>query len=188
MIFSSVGAAYGTAKVCFGTSAVVMGGWTYEWVCANIQTGWNIVRLPLLPSNTLDSLDITRRPIPIWSYQLTSTSHNSIAGVGTFKPELIMKSLISVIMAGIIAVYGLVIAVLIAGDMSPEKEYTLFAGIMHLAAGLSVGLAGTAAGYAIGTVGNAGARAFLQQPKVFVGKVLILIFAEVLGLYGLIVA
>ncbi|KAF8430491.1 V-ATPase proteolipid subunit C-like domain-containing protein [Terfezia claveryi] len=123
---------------------------------------------------------------PICPHQLTL--HNSIAGVGTFKPELIMKSLISVIMAGIIAVYGLVIAVLIAGDMSPEKEYTLFAGIMHLAAGLSVGLAGAAAGYAIGTVGNAGARAFLQQPKVFVGKVLILIFAEVLGLYGLIVA
>ncbi|KAF8422382.1 vacuolar ATPase proteolipid subunit C [Tirmania nivea] len=118
----------------------------------------------------------------------TAKAGISIAGVGTFKPELIMKSLISVIMAGIIAVYGLVIAVLIAGDMSPEKEYTLFAGIMHLAAGLSVGLAGAAAGYAIGIVGNAGARAFLQQPKVFVGKVLILIFAEVLGLYGLIVA
>lgn len=99
-----------------------------------------------------------------------------------------MRSLISVIMAGIIAVYGLVIAVLIAGDMSPEKAYTLFSGIMHLAAGLSVGLAGAAAGYAIGIVGNAGARAFLQQPKIFVGKVLILIFAEVLGLYGLIVA
>jgi len=52
---------------------------------------------------------------------------------------------------------------------------------------LSVGLAGLSAGYAIGMVGNAGARAFLLQPKVFVGKVLILIFSEVLGLYGLIV-
>jgi len=118
----------------------------------------------------------------------TAKAGISIAGVGTLKPDLIMRSLISVIMAGIIAVYGLVIAVLIAGDMSPEKEYTLFSGIMHLAAGLSVGLAGAAAGYAIGIIGNAGARAFLQQPKVFVGKVLILIFAEVLGLYGLIVA
>jgi len=118
----------------------------------------------------------------------TAKAGISIAGVGTFKSDLIMRSLISVIMAGIIAVYGLVIAVLIAGDMSPDKEYTLFSGIMHLAAGLSVGLAGAAAGYAIGIVGNAGARAFLQQPKIFVGKVLILIFAEVLGLYGLIVA
>jgi V-type H+-transporting ATPase 16kDa proteolipid subunit len=91
-------------------------------------------------------------------------------------------------MSGIIAVYGLVIAVLIAGDLGPQNTYTLFAGFLHLAAGLSVGLAGLAAGYAIGVVGNAGSRAFMQQSKVFVGQVLILIFAEVLGLYGLIVA
>ncbi|KAI5808523.1 vacuolar proton-translocating ATPase 16 kDa subunit [Peziza echinospora] len=118
----------------------------------------------------------------------TAKAGIAIAGVGTIKPELIMKSLISVIMAGIIAVYGLVVAVLIAGSMSPQNTYALFQGILHLFAGLSVGLAGLAAGYAIGIVGNAGARAFLNQPKVFVGQVLILIFAEVLGLYGLIVA
>lgn len=91
-------------------------------------------------------------------------------------------------MSGIIAVYGLVIAVLIAGDLGPKVSYSLFSGFVHLGAGLSVGLAGLAAGYAIGIVGNAGSRAFLEQGKVFVGMVLILIFAEVLGLYGLIVA
>jgi len=117
----------------------------------------------------------------------TAKAGIAIAGVGQFNSSLIMKSLISVIMSGIIAVYGLVVAVLIAGDLSPTKNYSVFAGFVHLAAGLSVGLAGLAAGYAIGMVGNAGARAFLQQQKVFVGKVLILIFSEVLGLYGLIV-
>ncbi|KAH0612556.1 uncharacterized protein LAJ45_00270 [Morchella importuna] len=118
----------------------------------------------------------------------TAKAGVAIAGVGTFKPELIMKSLISVIMSGIIAVYGLVIAVLIAGDLGPKNSYSLFSGFAHLGAGLSVGLAGLAAGYAIGIVGNAGSRAFMSQGKVFVGMVLILIFAEVLGLYGLIVA
>ncbi|KAG0125980.1 WD40-repeat-containing domain protein [Tuber indicum] len=119
----------------------------------------------------------------------TAKAGIAISGIGTFKSELIMKSLISVIMSGIIAVYGLVIAVLIAGDLGrKESSYSLFSGIVHLAAGLSVGLTGLAAGYAIGLVGNAGSRAFLLQPKVFVGQVLILIFAEVLGLYGLIVA
>ena len=118
----------------------------------------------------------------------TAKAGIAIAGVGTFAPHLIMKSLISVIMAGILAVYGLVIAVLIAGDLSPSNSYSLFSGIVHMAAGLSVGLGGLAAGYSIGVVGNAGSRAFLQQGKVFVGMVLILIFAEVLGLYGLIVA
>merc|ERR1719191_2317860 len=36
-------------------------------------------------------------------------------------------------------------------------------------------------------VGDAGGRANAQQPRLFVGMILILIFAEALGLYGLIV-
>jgi V-type H+-transporting ATPase proteolipid subunit len=39
---------------------------------------------------------------------------------------------------------------------------------------------------AIGIVGDAGVRANAQQPKLFVGMILVLIFAEALGLYGLI--
>ncbi|KAL8994723.1 MAG: hypothetical protein Q9169_005387 [Polycauliona sp. 2 TL-2023] len=42
--------------------------------------------------------------------------------------------------------------------------------------------------FAIGIVGDAGVRGTAQQPRLFVGMILILIFAEVLGLYGLIVA
>ena len=61
-------------------------------------------------------------------------------------------------------------------------------GFVHLGAGLSVGLSGLAAGYAVGVVGDAGVRGTAQQPRLFVGMILILIFAEVLGLYGLIVA
>jgi V-type H+-transporting ATPase proteolipid subunit len=41
---------------------------------------------------------------------------------------------------------------------------------------------------AIGVVGDAGVRAVGQQEKLFVGMILILIFAEALALYGLIVA
>lgn len=98
-----------------------------------------------------------------------------------------MKSLIPVIMSGILAVYGLVVAVLIAGNLSPDSDYTLFAGFMHLGCGLSVGLACLASGYAIGVVGDEGVRQLMHQPRLFVGIVLILIFAEVLGLYGMIV-
>ena len=108
----------------------------------------------------------------------TAKSGIGIAGVGTFRPDLIMKvrttippitptwvsltercnlqSLIPVVMSGIIAVYALVVAVLIAGNMKPPPEvnYSLFNGFLHLACGLSVGLTGLAAGYAIGTVGD----------------------------------
>jgi V-type H+-transporting ATPase 16kDa proteolipid subunit len=61
-------------------------------------------------------------------------------------------------------------------------------GFLHLAAGLCVGLTGLAAGYAIGIVGDMGVRSYMLQSRIFVGMVLILIFGEVLGLYGLIVA
>lgn len=65
---------------------------------------------------------------------------------------------------------------------------SLYTGFIQLGAGLSVGLAGLAAGFAIGIVGDAGVRGTAQQPRLYIGMILILIFAEVLGLYGLIVA
>ncbi|XP_014551857.1 hypothetical protein COCVIDRAFT_30656 [Bipolaris victoriae FI3] len=120
----------------------------------------------------------------------TAKAGIGIAGIGTYRPDLIMKSLIPIVMSGILAVYSLVISVLIASDIKPppNNTYSLYAGFMHMAAGLSVGLSGLAAGYAIGIVGDAGVRSFMSQSRIFVGMVLILIFAEVLGLYGLIVA
>jgi len=117
----------------------------------------------------------------------TAKAGIGIAGLGAFKPELIMRSLIPVVMSGIIAVYGLVVSVLISGSLTPHN-YSLFAGFVHLGAGLACGITGMAAGYAIGIVGDSCVRAFVQESKVFVSMVLILIFAEVLGLYGLIVA
>jgi len=118
----------------------------------------------------------------------TAKSGVGIANMAVMHPELIMKSIIPVVMAGIIAIYGLVVAVLIAGGLSKGPQYSLFKGFIDLGAGLSVGISGLAAGYAIGVVGDAGVRGTGQQPKLFVGMILILIFAEVLGLYGLIVA
>lgn len=55
---------------------------------------------------------------------------------------------------------------------------------MHLGSGLAVGLTGLAAGYCIGVVGDKGVRAYMAQSRAYVGMVLILIFGEVLGLYG----
>lgn len=107
--------------------------------------------------------------------------------MGVQKPHLVMKSLIPVVMSGILGVYGLVISVLIASNIPDiKKGYPLFSAAMHLASGLCVGLTSLAAGYTIGVVGNTGVIQFGEQPRVFVGLVLVLIFAEVLGLYGLI--
>jgi len=118
----------------------------------------------------------------------TAKSGCGISAMAVMRPELIMKSIIPVVMAGIVAIYGLVVGALIANDLKPAPGYDMFKSFMDLGAGLSVGLSGLAAGYAIGIAGDAGVRGTAQQPKLFVGMILILIFAEVLGLYGLIIA
>jgi len=118
----------------------------------------------------------------------TAKSGTGIAAMSIMRPELIMKCIIPVIMAGIVAIYGLVVSVLIAQGMKDPTSYSLFRGFIDLGAGLSVGISGLAAGFAIGIVGDSGVRGTAQQPRLFVGMILILIFAEVLGLYGLIVA
>ena len=71
---------------------------------------------------------------------------------------------------------------------SPSEGYTANQGFKHLAAGLCCGLACLGSGLAIGIVGDYGVRAVGRQPKLYVGYILILIFGEALGLYGLIVA
>ncbi|KAK3351371.1 H+-transporting ATPase lipid-binding protein [Neurospora tetraspora] len=117
----------------------------------------------------------------------TAKSGVGIAAMGVLRPDLIVKNIVPVIMAGIIGIYGLVVSVLIS-DALTQDHYALYTGFIQLGAGLAVGLAGLAAGFAIGIVGDAGVRGTAQQPRLFVGMILILIFAEVLGLYGLIVA
>ena len=59
---------------------------------------------------------------------------------------------------------------------------------MYFGAGLACGFSALAAGLAIGIAGDAGVRAFAQTDAIFVGMILILIFAEAIGLYGLIVS
>merc|ERR1719178_465591 len=98
-----------------------------------------------------------------------------------------MRSIIPVVMAGVLGIYGLITAVIINGKIDKPAEYSAYTGYAHLGAGLTVGMSSLAAGLAIGIVGDAGVRANAQQSKLYVGMILILIFAEALGLYGLIV-
>lgn len=118
----------------------------------------------------------------------TAKSGVGISSMGVMNPGLVMRNIIPVVMAGVLGIYGLIVAVIIQGSIKkPENNmatYSLFSGFAHLAAGLCCGLSGLAAGMAIGIVGDAGVRAVGQQEKLFVGMILILIFAEALGLYG----
>merc|ERR1712199_45457 len=120
----------------------------------------------------------------------TAKSGVGVANMGVMHPDVVMKSIIPVVMAGVLGIYGLIVAVLLASGIKSDDAYgySSYSGFSALSAGLCCGLAGLSAGLAIGVVGDAGVRANARQPKLFVGIILILIFADALGLYGLIVA
>ena len=130
------------------------------------------------------------------AFALSLTSIGS--AVGTYKsaiglftvcavhPELVFKCILPIIMAGIVGIYGLVTAVIIAPSMT--FPYPSFNGYANFAGGLSVGFTGLASGICIGFAGNVAVRALAEQPKLIMGAMLILIFGEVLGLYGFIVS
>ena len=117
----------------------------------------------------------------------TAKAGVGISTMGILKPEKIIKSIIPVIMAGILGIYGLIVGVILIQKLN-NNDYNYGDGFSHLAAGLCCGISGWAAGIAIGIAGDAGARALGRQDRLFGSMMLILIFAEALGLYGLIVA
>ena len=117
----------------------------------------------------------------------TAKSAVGISSLAVIDSSKIFQGLIPIIMAGILGIYGVIIAVIAnsqikTGDFDDKRGYTF------LGAGLSCGLSALAAGLAIGVAGDAGVRAYAQTDGIFVGMILILIFAEAIGLYGLIVA
>merc|ERR1711934_641522 len=120
----------------------------------------------------------------------TAKSGVGVGNMGVLHADMVMKSIIPIIMAGVLGIYGLIVAVLIGSGITGAENYSYssYSGYAALSAGLCCGMAGLSAGIAIGIVGDAGVRANAREPKLFIGVILILIFAEALGLYGLIVA
>jgi V-type H+-transporting ATPase 16kDa proteolipid subunit len=154
------------------------------------------------------------------------------AGIGY--PQGVIKNIVPIVMAGVLGIYGLIVAVIISQSISSPAydgttTYSLYSAYAHLAAGLCCGLSCLAAGGTIGVIGDVGVQAVglkagpkrmltfamhserggansaddgadaatdamdaqLAQEganKLYVGLLIMLIFAEALALYGLIVA
>ncbi|XP_039010678.1 V-type proton ATPase subunit c2-like [Hibiscus syriacus] len=89
----------------------------------------------------------------------TAKSGVGVASMGVMRPKLVMKSIVPIVMAGVLGIYGLIIGVIISTGINPKaKSYYLFDGYAHLSSGLACGLARLFAGMAIGIVGDAGVR------------------------------
>ena len=117
----------------------------------------------------------------------TAKSGSGISTMGVLKPDLIMKSIVPVVMAGILGIYGLIISVVLLQKLTGAEPIGVAQGYKYLASGICCGFSSLAAGLAIGIVGDAGVRFNAQQPQLFVGLILMLIFGEALGLFGMIV-
>ena len=116
----------------------------------------------------------------------TAKTGVGICSMAVLRPELIFKSIIPVVMAGILGIYGLIVGVILSTKI--DADITFMMGYRLLGAGLCCGLSSLAAGLAIGIVGDAGVRANAQQERIFIGMILILIFAEAVALYGFIIS
>merc|ERR1711934_99011 len=101
----------------------------------------------------------------------TAKSGVGVANMGVLHADIVMKSIIPIIMAGVLGIYGLIVAVLLGSGIEGNDAYgySSYSGFSALAAGLCCGMAGLSAGIAIGIVGDAGVRANARQPKLFVG-------------------
>ena len=87
----------------------------------------------------------------------TAKTGVGICSMGVLRPELIFKSVIPVVMAGILGIYGLIVGVIL--NMRLTAGITFINAYKLLGAGLCCGLSCLAAGLAIGIVGDAGVRA-----------------------------
>ena len=84
----------------------------------------------------------------------TAKSGMGIASMSVTRPHLAFKSLVPIIMAGILSIYGLIISVLLSQRVKVEETYTKNQAFSQFGAGLACGISCIASGYAIGIVGE----------------------------------
>mmetsp|Transcript_103204 Transcript_103204/g.154675 ORF Transcript_103204/g.154675 Transcript_103204/m.154675 type:complete len:211 (-) Transcript_103204:201-833(-) len=99
----------------------------------------------------------------------TAKAGQGIMAMGIRSPELLMKNIIPVVMAGVLGIYGLIVAVILNGKFTTPQvgtryaTYSQFNAFCHLAAGLCCGFTALASGICIGISADAGTRAVGAQ-------------------------
>ncbi|CAD6569811.1 MAG: H(+)-transporting V0 sector ATPase subunit c'' [Tremellales sp. Tagirdzhanova-0007] len=117
-----------------------------------------------------------------WGIFITGAS---ILGGGVRAPRIRTKNLISIIFCEVVAIYGVIMAIVFSSkitgdtaDMYSANNY--YTGFALFWGGMAVGLCNLLCGISVGITGSTAALADAADPQLF-------IFGSVLGLFGLIV-